>query len=225
MGWTSAPRNAIAGLCASAAPAADSAIRIVANLLIVWSSGFAGEALYPLGSGKIGSTLSITSLWQEATMRSTRISFLVLLLAALCAATAVAAPPTARRFQMRLEASVVGDPITPSRCTDPMVLIELEGSGRSNVLGEVTAEASHCVIDDPADPGINDGVMTIVGEDGSIDLTYSGTDDDGDLNGVFIITGGTGAYAGASGEGTFTGIADRSTNSGSLQFRGRISVP
>ena len=156
-------------------------------------------------------------------MSSTRVTTLVLLLAVLCSATVQAA--TTRRLLIRFEAGVAGEPVSDPRCAAPMVLVELEGSGRSNVLGAVVAEASHCIIDDPSDPGINDGLMTIIGEDGTIDLTYSGTDDAGDLSGVFIITGGTGAYAGATGEGTFSGIADSATNTGSVLMRGRITLP
>jgi len=156
-------------------------------------------------------------------MKSNRVMSLLLLVAALGSAAVEARP--ASRLLIRFEAGVVGEPVSDPRCAAPMVLVELEGSGRSNVLGAIDVEASHCIIDDPSDPGINDGVMTIMAEEGTLSLSYSGTDDGGDLSGVFIITGGTGAYAGATGEGTFTGIADSATNTGSVLMRGRITLP
>jgi hypothetical protein len=156
-------------------------------------------------------------------MTARRIAILCLLLTGLGVMTAEAA--RSRRFVARLNLELIGPPVSPSRCAPPLVLVELEGEGRVNRLGAVTAEASHCIVDDPADEGVSEGLLTITAGDGALELTYSGTDVDGDLSGVFIITGGSGELAGATGEGTFSGIAVPEENRGFVLLRGRLTVP
>jgi hypothetical protein len=156
-------------------------------------------------------------------MTGKRLSALLGLSIALAPAAAGAAPPG--RFVANLELALVGGPTSPSRCAPPMVLVELEGTGRATRLGAVAAEASHCIIDDPADEGVSDGLLTLTDDGGSLELAYSGTDVAGDLSGVFLITGGTGEFAGATGEGTFSGIAVREEDRGFVLLRGRLSVP
>lgn len=148
---------------------------------------------------------------------------MLLFLVALGSASADAA--SSRRFAARLDLELVGGPTSPSRCTEPLVLVELEGAGTAAPLGRVTAEASHCIIDDPADEGVSDGMLTLTGSRGSLFLTYSGTDVAGVLSGVFLIVGGGGDYSGATGEGTFSGIAVREEDRGFVLLRGRLSVP
>lgn len=152
-----------------------------------------------------------------------RLSVLLVLMIALDPASAEAAP--GRRFVAHLDLALVGPPVSPSRCTAPLVLVELEGRGRAARLGRLTAEASHCIVDDPADEGVNDGLLTLVGAAGSLELAYSGTDVDGELRGVFLITGGTGALAGAAGEGTLSGVAVREEDRGFVLLRGRLRLP
>ena len=152
-----------------------------------------------------------------------RIGVLFVLLAALGAGTADAA--RSRRFVARLSLELTGPPISPSRCAPPLVLVELEGEGTAARLGAVTAEASHCIVDDPADEGVSDGLLTITASGGALELTYSGTDVDGDLSGVFVITGGSGELAEATGEGSFSGIAGREEDRGLMLLRGRLAVP
>jgi hypothetical protein len=156
--------------------------------------------------------------------RNALASFLLSLVLLVMASASFAAPS---RFVAHLDGAQVGDPVSPSRCDSvgpDLVLITLEGTGRINRVGPVTVAATHCVIDDPAEPAIEAGQMTLTAEDGTLELVYSGTDDAGDLDGVFMIVGGTGAFAGATGEGTFSGVIEPG-NTGSIDLRGRISLP
>jgi len=111
-------------------------------------------------------------------MTARRIAILCLLLTGLGVMTAEAA--RSRRFVARLNLELIGPPVSPSRCAPPLVLVELEGEGRVNRLGAVTAEA---------------------------------------------ITGGSGELAGATGEGTYSGIAVPEENRGFVLLRGRLTVP
>ena len=151
------------------------------------------------------------------------VSFLVLVL--LGSASLLAA---STRFLARIDGSLVGTTTDP-RCTalgpEEWILIQIEGTGRINGHGPVTVAATHCVIDDPAEPAIEEGEMTLTEEDGStLELSYRGTDNAGDLEGTFMVTGGTGVWTGASGTGTFSGMAG-DLDTGFLLLRGRITVP
>jgi hypothetical protein len=146
--------------------------------------------------------------------------------AAVVLAAAVLSPDTAsaaRRFRVRVDLAQTGGPVVDlSRCAAPTEVVFLDGDGNGTGLGRVTVTASHCIVDDPADPNFTNGLMTISGGRGDIFLSYSGTDTAGDLSGVFTITGGTGDYAGATGGGTFTGLGSASEQRGSGVFDGSI---
>lgn len=130
-----------------------------------------------------------------------------------------------RPFHARIDLTQVGDPAADPRCPAPMVLVTLTGSGSIPRLGRVSADASHCIIDDPADPNFTNGILVLENPRGSLFLEYSGLDEGGSLEGTFTIVGGTGVYAGATGGGTLTGIAEASTGRGSGRLEGTITVP
>jgi hypothetical protein len=146
------------------------------------------------------------------------------LVAVVAAALLLPADATAaRRFRVRVDLAQTGGPVAdPSRCAAPTEVVFLEGTGNGAGLGRVTVTASHCIIDDPADPNFGNGLMTISGGRGDIFLSYSGTDTGGVLEGTFTITGGTGAYAGATGGGTFSGLGSATEQRGSGVLEGTI---
>ena len=63
------------------------------------------------------------------------------------------------------------------------------------------------------------------GRRGELNLTYEGTDVGGVLNGTFVVTGGTGAYAGATGSGILTGMGSSEEERGVVRLSGRLSIP
>jgi hypothetical protein len=84
------------------------------------------------------------------------------------------------------------------------VLIEAEGMGHSTVLGSYTVTASLSQTLVPGcDPGT--GTLTFSAEGGTIELSGEALVCFTDLTGVWMVTGGTGEFAQASGEGAFTG--------------------
>ena len=115
--------------------------------------------------------------------------------------------------------------IAEQQAPAPMVLVTFTGSGSVPRVGRVSADASHCIIDDPADPDFTNGILVLDNPRGSLFIEYSGLDDGGSLNGTFTIVGGTGTFAGASGGGTLTGLADPGTRRGSGRLEGSITVP
>jgi hypothetical protein len=74
---------------------------------------------------------------------------------------------------------------------------------------------------------LSNATMTLAGADGSISFTFDGYVDSetGEFEDVtFTIFDGTDAYAGASGGGTITGVAD-ATNGAIINFDGVITTP
>jgi hypothetical protein len=85
------------------------------------------------------------------------------------------------------------------------VLIEAEGMGHSTALGSYTVTASLSQTLVPGcDPGT--GTLTFSAEGGTIELSAEALVCFTDVTGVWMVTGGTGEFAQASGDGTFTGI-------------------
>ena len=140
---------------------------------------------------------------------------------------ALTLPPTAQTepaFRARLDLIQTGPPIADARCAAPTLLVNLEGSGNAARLGPVTAIGSHCVEDDPSSIDFIAGRLLISSSHGQVFMEYSGTDVAGDLDGVFVVTGGTGRYAAASGSGTFSGTASSVEERGSITLVGRVTT-
>jgi len=161
--------------------------------------------------------------------RAARIGFqrlaLLAVLFSLLPLSAFARQPAARRFQARLHLSQAGPPVPDPRCTPPTELVTLTGAGNATGMARVAAEGSHCIVDDPAEEDFTDGLLVLSGARGDLFLEYSGTDVAGVLDGTFVITGGTGAFAGATGEGTLKGMGSAADERGTIRLRGRIAVP
>ncbi len=132
---------------------------------------------------------------------------------------------SSKRFRAVFETFQTGPPVVSPRCAAPTLLVSFTGSGVATRLGRVTVDASHCIIDDPAEPDFTNGLMVISNARGQLFGQYSGTDTAGSLDGSFFITGGSGAYAGASGEGTLSGMALAEEERGFVMLEGRIALP
>ena len=63
------------------------------------------------------------------------------------------------------------------------------------------------------------------GTKGLTNLHTSGTDTAGFLEGAFVLTGGTGDFAGATGDGTFRGTGSSAEERGTIRLRGRLVLP
>jgi hypothetical protein len=120
-------------------------------------------------------------------------------------------------FRARLNLVQAGDPVPDARCPAGTVLVSFTGSGNVTHSGRVSVEASHCIVDDPAVEPFTEGEMTLSSRRGDLFIEYSGNDAAGDVTGTFVITGGTGDFAGASGSGTLSGTAGISGGLGILE--------
>ncbi|HEX4947458.1 MAG TPA: PEP-CTERM sorting domain-containing protein [Blastocatellia bacterium] len=118
-------------------------------------------------------------------------------------------------------------------CSD--LTMNLQGSGQASFLGPITVVQSQCFDPLGSDPlAFNHGVFTFKGAD---DSTLSGllkgtllvTPDSGitgvfSLTSLFTITGGTGLFVGATGNGTATGQIHMLTGATTLQFTGTVTT-
>lgn len=89
------------------------------------------------------------------------------------------------------------------------VFIDTEGSGHSRLLGDVTSTASIVQTLVPGcDPG--SGVITISAEGGTLTINAEALVCFTEIAGTWEVTGGTGAFSGASGGGTLRGAPNHS---------------
>jgi hypothetical protein len=105
-------------------------------------------------------------------------------------------------------------------------------AGDSNVMGKITYADHH-----PAQLGLDGkllgvthGVGTLTATNGdAVYFTYSGaarqTQTGGYCNHFFLITGGTGRFAGAVGSGYLNAEGDSAKNEGTFTFDGMIALP
>lgn len=137
-------------------------------------------------------------------------------------------------FRSRHSGSHQQDP--NGRCKDPNNLLDdrstmsLTGAGHALHLGRIKVQQSHCIDLTSPDPlAFTDGVFTLTAANGdTVTGTYGGrlqptvTPDLFYIDGTFVITGGTGRFAGASGGGAATGMTDLLTSE--IELAGRFSV-
>jgi hypothetical protein len=126
-------------------------------------------------------------------------------------------------FRARIELEQTGPPVPAARCPAGTVLVSLTGTGNMTGSGRLSADASHCIVDDPSVEPFANGIMTLSTRRGELFIEYEGNDAAGELTGTFIITGGTGDFAGADGGGTLRGTAGLDGGRGILE--GTISTP
>jgi hypothetical protein len=110
------------------------------------------------------------------------------------------------------------------------VPVALVGTGHATHMGRFTETQTHCV--NPTTGEFSSGQFTTTGANGdAIFGTYSGhvvptTATTGAIYGVFVITGGTGRFVGATGGGGATGTLDFVTGEANdLLLKGTISRP
>ena len=128
-----------------------------------------------------------------------------------------------RHFRASVNLTQAGPLVPDARCPPGTLLVSFTGDGNVTRGGRVSAEASHCIVDDPAVEPFTNGEMTLSSRRGDLFIEYEGNDAAGDLSGTFVITGGTGDFAGATGGGTLSGTAGLDGGRGVLE--GVISVP
>ena len=111
------------------------------------------------------------------------------------------------------------------------------GTGIASHLGRST-NVNHITVSGPGSPGscpggfANINVETLTAANGDT-LVLTGPHDQGcptrpnavHGTGHWIVTGGTGRFAGATGQGTFDGVADFNLGTFSFQLTGTISAP
>jgi hypothetical protein len=130
-----------------------------------------------------------------------------------------------KHFRARIDLFQTGPPVADARCPPPTLLVSFTGSGSATRMGRVTAVGSHCIIDDPAETAFTNGELLLFNGRGELFINYSGNDTAGSLDGTFIITDGSGAYAGATGEGTLSGNAFADEERGFGILEGTIRLP
>ncbi len=145
--------------------------------------------------------------------------------ASLALVSPAAAAETPFKSDFTLQASFV--PVTPG-----VFLGTTSGAGHASHLGRVAATSTE-VLDFTAFPGrlsVRDGQLVMIAANGDeLHWSYSGGGPLPDasglsaITGTFVITGGTGRFADASGGGTVEGVASVVTNTVSLHYRGTIT--
>ena len=115
-------------------------------------------------------------------------------------------------------------------CDAGQIPLASVGTGHATHLGLFTGTQSQCV--DPATGAFSSGHFTLTGANGdTISGTHSGqlvmtSPTTATINGVFVITGGTGRFSGATGGGVATGTLDLVTQEANdFVMRGTISRP
>lgn len=119
----------------------------------------------------------------------------------------------------------------PPTCSgEYSVPVSLVGTGHATHVGLFTNTQSHCVNPSTLDFALGQNTMTAANGDTLVG-TYSGHmeitgPNTAAIYGVFVTTGGTGRFAGATGGGVATGTLDLITGEASdLVLRGTISRP
>lgn len=177
------------------------------------------------------------SLIHQAAVRCLARPFILLAMAAAAASPAHAQQARPASFTARLSFTEVVLPAQPgSGC---FLVGQLSGSGSSNQLGRVTASTQDCI--NPRDAAatsfsfhnnIAPTGLVFTGESGDrLFARYSGTltprtGAPHRISGLFVITGGTGRYAGATGGGVVDGheeLGQPGTGRGEVSLLGVIS--
>jgi hypothetical protein len=147
----------------------------------------------------------------------------VLLTASLAEAATSGAPFKA---DLTLQASFAGTPVPG------VFAVTTSGAGHASHLGRVTASSTE-TLDFASSPGstvLRDGRMVLVAANGDeLHWMYVGTGSPpgeqgiSTISGTFMITGGTGRFSDATGNGVIHGAANAATGVVSVSYRGAIS--
>lgn len=110
--------------------------------------------------------------------------------------------------------------------------VTTSGSGHASHLGKVTVSSTETLdfVTSPGSVVLHDGLLVMTAANGDqLYWSYEGTgsppDESGEsaLAGTFVITGGTGRFADATGGGAFEGTGNAVTGMASLSYVGSIA--
>lgn len=129
-----------------------------------------------------------------------------------------------------------GQVVTAPGGSCPALTGTVTGSGVATTFGQFTNAQTHCVDPNSSDPmALTDGNFTYTNANGDTifgayvgrlaPTSTSSVDNLYLIYGNFIIEGGTGAFAGASGGGSVTGVLNFATGNYSASDVGAISPP
>jgi hypothetical protein len=141
------------------------------------------------------------------------------------------APPATAEAQRPFRAEFTGQAVFTPTSTPGVLVGAISGEGRAAHLGQVAVSSSE-LLDFVTAPGsllIRDGRMVVVAANGD-ELRWSyegggpapGADGIAEFSGTFVVTGGTGRFADAAGEGTFHGVGSLAGGA-SLSYTGTIT--
>lgn len=124
----------------------------------------------------------------------------------------------------------------PDVCGPDRLRVDVEGSGEATHLGRYQITRQHCFNPGETPPTFEDGVFEMRAANGdSVAGTYSGVladvlevDQDGNpvvilIDAPFVITGGTGRFSDAQGEGSTEGTFNLVTQQGEFSMEGTIT--
>ena len=161
-------------------------------------------------------------------MRSTRLSpahHIVLVLFLLVSF----APREAAAESAPFKATIaITETIGPSNLPTCFLLGQISGTGLASHGGKVTVASTDCIIPMNATTFSfsSERVVLTVASGEQIWASYGGTltaeGPIGVIAGGYLIIGGTGRYAGATGAGTIQGVEDMTTGKGQIQLIGTI---
>ena len=157
-----------------------------------------------------------------------RLAPAALTLVVLCLASAAGARADTVEFTGSFTG--VAAPPAPGRCPAPALTgIITAAPGTVNPFGAATTTQSHCI--NPPAPDITDGLFTFTFASGdTLFGTYSAMNVPVappvfGINGMFVITGGTGIFAGAIGGGVAGGTNNIATGEFNLLLNGTVTAP
>ena len=161
-------------------------------------------------------------LWNTTSRRIG--SSLVVVVLTLCGLAAPAAADDQVPFTLRGTGVITGVTHLPGGLTQ----LDISHSGRATHLGDYTGPTT-TIVDHH---GNFAATVVLIGANGtdSVFITVSGHFEDTSncvttSTGTYTVTGGTGAFANATGSGTFTALRDQCAGTGSATYTGTISRP
>jgi hypothetical protein len=140
------------------------------------------------------------------------------------------APPAAANDQVPFTATTTGTVTGVTHLPGGLTQVDFSNSGTATHLGDFTGAVTR--IEDHQ--GNFASIVVLIGANGtdSVFMTVGGRfgEDRGGScvvtsTGTYVVTGGTGAFANATGSGTFTAQRDQCAGTGSATYTGTISRP
>ncbi|MFP3852948.1 MAG: hypothetical protein ACLFWD_01500 [Anaerolineales bacterium] len=140
-----------------------------------------------------------------------------------------------RPFQASGPEAVTFEGPDPDVCGEGRLKVDVEGTGEATHLGEYQITRRHCFNPGNNPPTFEDGIFEMTAANGDVlSGTYAGAladvlevDQNGNpvvivIDAPYVITGGTGRFADAAGEGETEGIFNLQTQQGDFTMEGWI---